>query len=201
MTYIIYCLFIFILCIVSLPLQVGVAVSVLLFSGVPIFFTQKRIGLSGRPFIMYKFRTMRVDASKLQLKFKKQNEADGPAFKIYNDPRYTNIGKFLSHTGFDELPQLYNVLRGDMALFGPRPLPVGEAAKLTKKQQRRHTIKPGILSPWVLHGYHTRTFQEWMESDLSYIKNKSVWYDIRFFGKSFLFMIHLIWKEVSGLFD
>lgn len=143
---------------------------------------------------------MKHNANQLQSRLKKQNEADGPAFKIYNDPRYTRIGKFLSHTGLDELPQLYNVLRGDMALFGPRPLPVAEAARLTKKQRQRHVIKPGILSPWILNGYHARTFHEWMQSDLMYVNHKSIRYDTIFFGQSVIFMTRLMWKEMRRIF-
>lgn len=105
-------------------------------------------------------------------------------------------GKFLSHTGLDELPQLVNVIRGEMALFGPRPLPVAEAAKLSKRQQERHKIKPGIMSPWVLEGYHSRPFDEWMESDIDYAKDKSLWYDFVLFRKAVVFVGRLFVREV-----
>ena len=142
---------------------------------------------------MYKFRTMKIDAEKLQKKLRNFNESDGPVFKIHNDPRFTQFGKFLSHTGLDELPQLWNVLKGDMAFIGPRPLPTDEARRLTKWQQRRHTIKPGIISPWILNGYHSKPFKAWMKSEIEYTKKKSVMYDtalvfrmIPYLGKLFI---------------
>ncbi len=123
--------FIFLLILATLPFSVIVAVCIVLFSGPPILFCQKRIGLRGKPFLMYKFRTMDIGAETVKRRMVHLNEADGPVFKIRNDPRFTPIGRFLSHTGLDELPQLINVLKGEMALIGPRPLPVDEAKKLT----------------------------------------------------------------------
>lgn len=193
---IIYWIFLFVLLVASLPIIGGVALVVVLVDGFPVLFRQKRIGLGGKPFTMYKFRTMVVGADGLQKKFVRQNEADGPVFKIREDPRFTRTGRFLSHTGLDELPQIINVMRGEMALFGPRPLPVAEAAKLTKRQQKRHRIKPGIISPWIFEGYHSRPFNEWMKSDIAYANEKSAWGDLVLFGKSIMFMGKLFMREV-----
>jgi len=177
-------------------MQIGISVIILFTSGLPIVFKQTRIGKGNKPFVMYKFRTMRAGAEDQQKIYKKQNEADGPVFKIRNDPRFTRFGRFLSHTGLDELPQLWNVIRGDMSLIGPRPLPPDEARKLTRWQRRRHLIKPGIVSPWILNGYHSRPFSDWMNSDIEYSKKKCISYDIflcwkmvPYIGKLFLLEI------------
>ena len=191
-----YILFIFFLFLLSLPLQLIIALLLVILSGWPILFFQKRVGKDGKIFIMYKFRTMNVGSEEQQKKLQKLNEADGPAFKIHDDPRYTPFGKFLSHTGLDELPQLMNILKGDMALFGPRPLPVNEAHKLTRWQQGRHCIKPGIISPWIMEGYHKKRFDDWMKSDMAYVKNKSFTYDLKLFFRSFLFMVRLFTVEL-----
>lgn len=182
---------------VSLPLQAVVSILIWSTSGIPLFFTQKRIGKVGKPFTMYKFRTMRAGAEKEQRNFRRRNESDGPVFKIHNDPRYTKVGKFLAHTGLDELPQLLNVLRGDMALFGPRSLPVSEAAKLKSWQQKRHDIKPGILSPAILTGKYHEDFNAWMKSDVAYVKNKSFMYDLRLAWQTLKFLINLFLQELA----
>lgn len=193
-----YYLFVLLLVVFSLPLQLFIGLSIVLSSGFPILFFQKRIGKTGKPFIMMKFRTMIPGADAMQKTLKKMNEANGPVFKLHNDPRYTSIGKFLAHTGLDELPQLYNVLRGDMALFGSRPLPVAEERKLMPWQKVREAIKPGIISPWILEGYHKQTFDAWMRSDIAYIKNKSFWYDLRLFLRMTAYMVSLIGHELIG---
>lgn len=193
---IIYRVFIVCVFIISLPILLAIAVLVGIFSGFPIIFSQKRTGLNGIPFTMYKFRTMIIGAEKLQTKYKKLNIAGGPAFKIPDDPRFTKFGKILSHTGLDELPQLYNVLIGEMALFGPRPLPIPEAAKLNSWQKVRQKIKPGIISPWILNGYHKNTFENWMKSDIEYVKNKSLETDVQLFGRTVIYMARLIRSAV-----
>ena len=185
------------LIIVLSPLFIVIAITLALLSGFPIIFTQKRTGLNGKRFLIYKFRTMTTDAEIKQKTLTKYNEANGPVFKIRNDPRYTNVGKFLAHTGLDELPQLINVLKGDMALIGPRPLPVAEAAKLTAWQRKRQTIKPGIISPWILEGYHTQTFDAWMKSDIAYTKKKSFSYDLALAGRTVVFLIRLFVRELT----
>jgi lipopolysaccharide/colanic/teichoic acid biosynthesis glycosyltransferase len=156
------------------------------------------MGKNNKSFVLYKFRTMIPCAEKMQQKYKKQNQANGPVFKIHDDPRFTKIGRVLSHTGLDELPQLWNILLGNMALFGPRPLPVHEADKLLPWQKKRHSIKPGILSPWVLNGYHRRTFNEWMKSDCLYVHDKSLLYDTKLFFQSVGFMATLLYRETAG---
>ncbi len=189
-------LFVLALVIISLPMQIGIGLVIVLTSGFPVFFSQKRIGMNGKPFFLYKFRTMRRNAEQEQAALRKKNEAHGPVFKMLNDPRFTGVGKFLAHTGLDELPQLFNVLHGDMALFGPRPLPVSEAAKLTAWQRKRHTIRPGIISPWVVNGYHTQAFDAWMKSDIAYIKKKSWNYDMRLALRTIKFLCRLLLREV-----
>ena len=192
-----YPLFIIIIIICLLPLFVFLAVLIVLASGLPILYSQKRIGKNGKPFMMYKFRTMHTNAESEQKKYQRQNEADGPVFKIHDDPRLTTIGKFLSHTGLDELPQLYNVICGDMALIGPRPLPVGEAYKLTKWQKERQNGKPGIISPWILEGYHKQSFDNWMKSDIVYIQKKSLPTDFIIVCRMCYFLIGLIIHEIT----
>lgn len=144
----------------------------------PIFFKQKRNGFKGHEFILLKFRTMRVDSDKMQEKYLKINEADGPVFKIHNDPRFTSIGKILSRTGMDELPQLINILKGEMSLVGPRPLPVNEARQLTKTQKIRELVKPGIVSTWVTNGSHKLKFSEWMRLDKEYVEDGNLLTDL-----------------------
>jgi len=191
-----YFLAVLILLLALFPLLIIISLFVVIMSGLPIFYLQKRIGKNGKSFIMYKFRTMEVGAEKKQKALEKRNEADGPVFKIHNDPRFTSIGRFLSHTGLDELPQLWNILRGEMALIGPRPLPIDEANKLTRWQKKRHSIKPGIISPWILDGYHSKSFSAWMKSDILYIQKKSIWYDIELCVKMIPYIFRLIIREL-----
>ncbi|MBI4066567.1 sugar transferase, partial [Candidatus Gottesmanbacteria bacterium] len=192
----IYWMFLFVLLIIALPVMGGITLVIALLDGFPILYRQRRVGLGGKPFTMYKFRTMVVGADRQQKKHARVNEADGPVFKIREDPRFTRTGRFLSHTGLDELPQIINVVRGEMALLGPRPLPVAEAAKLKKWQQARQTIKPGIISPWIMEGYHSRPFDEWMKSDIAYAKEKSAWGDLVLFGKAVVFVGKLFIREI-----
>lgn len=166
-------------------------------TGWPVMYRQKRIGLHGKPFWLLKFRTMEIDADQKQEIFRKRNEAGGPVFKIHDDPRFTPVGKFLSHTGLDELPQLWNVVRGEMAIIGPRPLPVEEAGKLTHEQHKRENIKPGIISPWIVQGYHKNSFDEWMKSDLRYIQKKSLLYDATLSVWTVLLFYRLVIRELN----
>ena len=162
----------------------------------PFIYRQRRLGRDKKPFIMYKIRTMVENAESLKSKVKGLNEADGPAFKIRNDPRYTKVGKFVSHTGLDELPQLVNIIKGEMSFVGPRPLPKEEASKVPKKYERRFSILPCITSPWVVQGSHKLTFREWMELDLEYVKKKSLWYDFEIAAKT----VFLILKSIAMSF-
>jgi lipopolysaccharide/colanic/teichoic acid biosynthesis glycosyltransferase len=167
----------------------------------PFLFKQKRLGKDKKPFFIYKFRTMAENAENLKSEIYHLNEVDGPVFKIYNDPRYTKIGRFLSHTGLDELPQLINIIKGEMSFVGPRPLPINEARQIPKKYQKRFSVLPGITSPWILQGAHKLSFEEWMESDLVYIKNKSLGYDFMILGKSFLLVLTFIFKKVFNIYE
>lgn len=189
-------LFVFFLIVITLPFQLLIIVFIFISSGSPIFYRQLRLGKAGKKFKLYKFRTMVREADKLQQRFASKNEANGPVFKIRNDPRFTKIGKFLSHTGLDELPQLFNVLNGDMALIGPRPLPINEAKKLKLWMRQREKIKPGIISPWILEGYHRRSFDEWMKSDVVYAGQKSLTTDISLTIRTIGFLLGLFWREI-----
>ncbi|MGD9632899.1 MAG: sugar transferase [Pirellulales bacterium] len=144
----------------------------------PIFYTQMREGLGGRRFRMYKLRSMRADAEKLQAALRAQSVQDGPAFKMQNDPRTTWIGRILRKTSLDELPQLWNVLMGDMSLVGPRPLPVAESLQCSGWQRRRLSVLPGLTCVWQVRGRSAVTFEEWMRMDMEYLRNRSLSYDI-----------------------
>lgn len=143
----------------------------------PFLFKQKRLGKDKKPFILYKMRTMVEGAERMKSKLKRQNEADGPVFKIRNDPRYTRPGKFLSHSGLDEIPQLINVLQGEMSLVGPRPLPVSEAKSVPDRYSARFSVLPGMTSSWIIEGSHNLTFIRWMKIDVAYAKNSSIYQD------------------------
>ena len=147
----------------------------------PIFFRQKRGGLYGRPFTMYKFRTMVQDAEAKQLDLEAANQMSGPVFKIEKDPRIFPFGRLLRRTSIDEFPQLINVLLGQMSLVGPRPLPVYEVAKIEQSSQRRRlSVKPGITCLWQIGGRNRiRDFDEWVALDLEYIDNWSLWLDAK----------------------
>jgi lipopolysaccharide/colanic/teichoic acid biosynthesis glycosyltransferase len=186
------CIFVF-----TLPFQVIIGLLVFMFCGFPIFFMQRRIGKDGRSFVMYKFRTMIVNADKLQSKYKSRNISDGPVFKIPNDPRFTRLGKFLSHTGLDELPQIWNVLRGDMAFIGPRPLPESESRKLAPWMRARHKALPGIISPAILSGRYHEDFDAWMRSDVDYVAHKSTRKDMMLACRSVYFLLLLLRAEIS----
>ena len=160
------------LLILSLPLLFLVWVAIKIEDGGPLFFRQKRAGKDRKLFTIYKIKTMVKKAEKQKEKYRYLNEADGPVFKIYDDPRYTKIGKFIAHTGLDEFPQLINIIKGEMAFIGPRPLPVDEAKKVPRKYWARFSVLPGITSLWVVKGAHKLSFDEWMRADLEYIKER-----------------------------
>jgi len=193
---VLYKAFICFLIVLSLPFMAVACLAIAFTSGFPFLFTQIRVGKKGQKFTLYKFRTMIRGADGQQKELTPLNEAHGPVFKIHNDPRYTRIGKFLAHTGLDELPQLFNVFLGDMAIIGPRPLPVAEAKKLKPWQRKRYEIKPGIISPWILEGYHTQTFDVWMKSDITYIKKKSFLYDLSLAGRTVSLLVRLFVREI-----
>lgn len=151
----------------------------------PIFFKQERIGVRGRKFYIYKFRTMRVGAEKELKELQDQNEASGPVFKIKEDPRITRVGKFLRKTGLDELPQLYNVVKGDMSLIGPRPPLASEVEQYERWQLKRLSVKPGITCTWqIVPNRHEVSFEKWMKMDIQYINNWKFNHDISLFFKT-----------------
>lgn len=186
-----------ILLIISLPLLAIFFILVKITSNGPFIFVQKRTGKNGKIFRMYKIRTMVKNAERLKKKYLKLNEVDGPVFKIKNDPRFTKFGKVISYTGLDELPQLINIIKGEMAFVGPRPLPVSEALRVPKKYQKRFEVLPGVTSPWVVKGQHALNFTEWMELDLKYIKKKSRLYDFRVSLQTAIIVFNLIWKKFT----
>lgn len=180
----------------SLPLLGVLFLAVKLTSKGPFLFKQKRLGKDKKPFFIYKIRTMVEGAEKLKAKLSHLNEADGPVFKIYNDPRYTKIGHFLAHSGLDELPQLFNIIKGEMAFVGPRPLPVEEAEKIPKKYEKRFSVLPGITSLWVIRGASHHCFTRWMEDDLEYLKNKSFWYDLKIAAATGVMILRLTFRNL-----
>lgn len=154
----------------------------------PVFFRQKRAGRYGRPFTMWKFRTMHPDAEARldSVKEEQGNEMSGPVFKLENDPRVFRFGSFLRRTSIDELPQLLNILRGDMSLVGPRPLPLYEVDQFAKSEHRRRlSVKPGITCLWQAGGRNSiSSFEEWVRLDLEYIDNWSLWLDFKILLKT-----------------
>jgi lipopolysaccharide/colanic/teichoic acid biosynthesis glycosyltransferase len=144
----------------------------------PVMFCQQRTGLGGKPFKIYKLRTMRTDAEKLKDSLRTLSHQDGPAFKIENDPRITGIGHFLRKTSIDELPQLINILKGDMTLVGPRPLPIKEADGCEPWQFRRHDVTPGLTCIWQVEGRSRVKFDEWMRMDMRYARRRTLISDI-----------------------
>lgn len=161
------------------PLLAAIAVAIKLDSPGPAIFKQQRAGLGNQPFSIWKFRTMRPDAEKLRDQLLEINEQDGPAFKIKADPRITRIGAFLRKTSLDELPQLINVLRGEMTLVGPRPLPVHESDACESWQKRRLDVTPGLTCIWQVWGRSSVTFSEWVRMDLRYQRLRSPNKDLR----------------------
>ncbi|MGB7157344.1 MAG: sugar transferase, partial [Tepidisphaeraceae bacterium] len=165
--------------IVLAPLLVVIAAAIKLTSKGPAIFNQHRAGLGGRPFRIYKFRTMVVDAERQKQALRAQSEQDGPAFKIKHDPRVTAIGTLLRSTSLDELPQLWNVLLGHMSLVGPRPLPMDESDACNAWHRARLDVTPGITCVWQVRGRSRVTFTEWMRMDLGYIRQRGPWTDLK----------------------
>jgi exopolysaccharide biosynthesis polyprenyl glycosylphosphotransferase len=170
------------------PVMLLTAILVRLTSPGPIFFVQKRLGLNKRMFNIYKFRTMVVDAEARLKELEHLNEANGAVFKIKKDPRVTLIGAILRKTSIDELPQLFNVLKGEMSLVGPRPLQVRDYELFETYcgdwQRKRFSVRPGITCLWQIKGRSSTTFEKWMELDLQYIRNWSLWLDFEILAKT-----------------
>ena len=171
------------------PVIAIVACAVKFTSKGPIFFSQKRVGKNGKIFDMYKFRSMVVNAEELKEKLAHQNEMSGPMFKMKDDPRVTKVGKFIRKTSLDELPQLWNVLKGDMSLVGPRPSLPKEVKQFEKWMYKRLTVKPGLTCYWQVSGRNNIDFEDWMKLDCRYVDERNLWIDIK-----------LIFKTVGVLF-
>jgi len=148
----------------------------------PICFRQRRTGRAGKPFTLYKFRSMILDADARKHELRAFSEQDGPAFKMTNDPRVTSIGRLIRKTSLDELPQLWNVLTGDMTLVGPRPLPCDETAGCQTWHLERLQVTPGLTCIWQVYGRSRVTFDEWMRMDVRYIRNMSMLLDLKLIG-------------------
>jgi len=167
------------------PLLGLIALLIKLDSPGPVFFLQTRLGLGKHPFKIYKFRTMVADAERLMKAIEHLNETEGPTFKLKNDPRITRFGSLLRKTSLDELPQLLNVLSGDMSLVGPRPLPLRDYEGFSHDwQRRRFSVKPGITCLWQIMGRSSITFDEWMALDMQYIDHWSMWLDLVILAKT-----------------
>jgi exopolysaccharide biosynthesis polyprenyl glycosylphosphotransferase len=177
--------------IVLTPFCIASAIAVKLNTPGPVFFRQVRVGKGGREFRCFKFRSMRVEAEDEKAKLMKANEQDGPAFKMENDPRVTAVGRILRKFSIDEIPQLFNVLLGDMSLVGPRPPVPKEVADYTWWQRRRISVTPGMTGVWQVYGRGQRvSFKRWVEMDLFYIDNWSLWLDLKLMAHT----IRVVWR-------
>jgi lipopolysaccharide/colanic/teichoic acid biosynthesis glycosyltransferase len=166
------------------PVCLAIALAIKLDSRGPVFFVQERVGLNGRRFRFFKFRTMTPDAEDRQAEIEDLNEATGPVFKIKKDPRVTRFGAVLRQLSLDELPQFLNVLRGDMSLVGPRPLPVRDVLRIDRRaHKRRFSVKPGITCLWQVDG-RGPNFEDWIKTDMEYIDNWSLGLDLKILAKT-----------------
>jgi len=163
------------------PVLISIAAAIRITSPGDVLFRQTRCGLGGRRFTLYKFRSMLNNAEQLRAELHQLNELDGPAFKISDDPRITPVGRLLRRFSLDELPQLWNILRGDMSFVGPRPAIPDEVGMYEPWQRRRLRMRPGLTCMWVLEGRSDVDFQRWIQLDLAYIDNWSLWLDCKIF--------------------
>ncbi|MDK0876615.1 sugar transferase [Clostridium perfringens] len=150
-----------------------------------ILFSQKRVGQYGKEFNMYKFRSMVSNAEELKAKLMAQNEMSGPMFKMKHDPRITKVGKFIRKTSIDELPQLINILKGEMSLVGPRPSLTKEVDKFEPWMLERLEVKPGLTCYWKVMGRNDIDFEDWMKLDIKYVHDRNLWLDIKLIFKTF----------------
>ncbi len=190
-------IFIAILLLIPLsPVLIFIALAIKLSSESPgpILYKQKRCGKNGKPFKMLKFRTMVPSADKMQDELRSQNDIDGPMFKMANDPRVTRLGKILRETSLDELPQLINVIVGQMSLVGPRPLVMEEMRFSPSWRDARLAVKPGITGLWQVHGRSDAPFRDWIRYDVEYVMNQSLWTDIRILFKT----INVVFKKLGA---
>lgn len=151
----------------------------------PVIFSQERVGLNGKRFKMYKFRSMVINAEELKEKLYNKNEMDGPMFKMKEDPRVTKVGKFIRRTSIDELPQLINVLKGDMSLVGPRPSLPNEVEEFEDWMMARLLVKPGLTCYWQVSGRNDIEFEDWMKLDVKYVKERSTMVDLKLIFETF----------------
>ncbi|MHB8073133.1 sugar transferase [Desulfosporosinus fructosivorans] len=170
--------------IVLSPLFLVIVLAIRLTSKGPAIFAQERVGLNGRPFKIYKFRSMVVNAEELKERLADLNEMSGPVFKITNDPRVTAVGKYIRKTSIDELPQLFNVFKGDMSLVGPRPPLTSEVNLYDSKHRKRLAVRPGITCIWQISGRNEVGFEEWMEMDADYVDRWSLWLDMEILART-----------------
>ena len=166
------------------PLMLGAAIAVKATSPGPVIFKQKRTGKNGKEFYMYKFRSMYQDAEERLAELQDQNEVDGPVFKMTNDPRITPAGRWLRKTSIDELPQLVNILKGDMSIVGPRPPLPKEVAQYSDWDWGRLAVRPGLTCYWQVSGRSNLSFDEWMRLDLKYIEEQGLWTDLRIIART-----------------
>lgn len=167
------------------PILLIVAIAIRIDSKGPIIFKQDRVGKDGKIFSMYKFRSMLVNAEELKAKLETKNEMSGPMFKMKNDPRITKVGRFIRKTSIDELPQLINVIKGDMSLVGPRPSLPKEVEQFSPWMLERLKVKPGITCYWQVMGRNNIAFEEWMKLDVKYVHEMNYWLDIKLIFKTF----------------
>lgn len=170
--------------ILLMPLFPFIVLLIKLESNGPIFFKQQRVGYQGQLFGCYKFRSMLVDAEHLKTELAHLNEATGAAFKIKDDPRITGVGRFLRRSSLDEFPQLFNILKGEMSVIGPRPQIPSEVADYTATQSQRLLVKPGLTCLWQVSGRSHLDFQEWMELDREYVQNRGLFFDIKILART-----------------
>jgi lipopolysaccharide/colanic/teichoic acid biosynthesis glycosyltransferase len=166
------------------PVFIFISLAILYSASWPVFFVQKRMGRGNKPFKMYKFRTMYRGAHNDQKKLLAKNQAPGPMFKIFDDPRFVGVGSWLSKIGLDELPQLVNIVRGEMSFVGPRPLPVKEALALKENWNFRHLVKPGIFSEWTLSDDRHKSLSDWINLDKKTLANGGIIYDLKLIIKT-----------------
>ena len=165
------------------PVMLGAAIAIIVEDGRPVIYAAPREGIDGKPFKMYKFRSMYRDAESKLKELLEQNEQTGPAFKIENDPRITRVGDFIRKTSIDELPQLVNIIKGEMSIVGPRA--IQRTKEYTAHEEQRLLVKPGLTCYWQVMGRSRIDWEDWVELDLDYIQDMSLWTDIKIIAKTF----------------
>lgn len=166
------------------PIILIISILIKLDSNGPILFSQDRVGKDKKVFKMYKFRSMVVNAEELKSKLKEQNEMSGPMFKMKEDPRVTKIGKFIRKTSIDELPQLINVIKGEMSLVGPRPSLPKEVEQFEPWMMERFQVKPGLTCYWQVYGRNDIDFEDWMKLDIKYVRERNIFIDLKLIFKT-----------------